>query len=81
MTDQTRWGIDLVQQQNKQKAYEDQKDMREELKKFILNCSVYNLQKMYEKMKEMMANMGQSGGETEAPPTDNVVHPDIEEVD
>jgi|TARA_R110000803_G_scaffold5199_3_gene17244 hypothetical protein len=53
MTDQTRWGIDLVQQQNKQKAHEDQKDMREELKKFILNCSVYNLQKMYEKMKDI----------------------------
>tara|TARA_R110000744_G_scaffold66790_1_gene136435 strand:- start:1004 stop:1171 length:168 start_codon:yes stop_codon:yes gene_type:complete len=53
MTDQTRWGIDLVQQQNKQKAYEDQKDMREKLKKFILNCSVYNLQKMYEKMKDI----------------------------
>tara|TARA_R110000803_G_scaffold75221_1_gene139557 strand:+ start:130 stop:297 length:168 start_codon:yes stop_codon:yes gene_type:complete len=53
MTDQTRWGIDLVQQENKQKAYEDQKDMREELKKFILNCSVYNLQKMYEKMKDV----------------------------
>jgi len=27
--------------------------MREELKKFILNCSVYNLQKMYEKMKDI----------------------------
>jgi hypothetical protein len=32
MTDQTRWGIDQVQQINKAKAYEDQKDMREELK-------------------------------------------------
>lgn len=36
-----------------------------------------------EQMKEMMANMGQAGsdGETKVPPVDNVVHPDIEEVD
>ena len=53
MTDQTRWGIDLVQQQNKQKAYEDQKDMREVLKKFVFNCSVCDLQKMHERMKEL----------------------------
>jgi len=52
MTDQTRWGIDLVQQQNKQKAYEDQKDMREVLKKCVFKCSVYDLQKMHERMKE-----------------------------
>ncbi len=32
MTDQTRWGIDLVQQQNKQKAFEQQKEMREEFR-------------------------------------------------
>ena len=48
MTDQTRWGIDQVQQINKAKAYEDQKDMREELKKFVFNCNTFNLQKMYE---------------------------------
>ncbi len=53
MKGQTRWGIDLVQQENKQKAYEDQKDMREVLKKFVFNCSVYDLQKMYERMKEL----------------------------
>ena len=53
MTDQTRWGIDLVQLKNKQKAYEDQKDMREELKKFVFNCNTFNLQKMYEKMKDL----------------------------
>ncbi len=53
MTDQTRWGIDMVQQQNKQKAYEDQKDMREELKKFVFNCNTFNLQKMYERMKDL----------------------------
>tara|TARA_R100001377_G_scaffold36546_1_gene20310 strand:+ start:172 stop:339 length:168 start_codon:yes stop_codon:yes gene_type:complete len=53
MTDQTRWGIDLVQQENKAKVHEDQKDMREELKKFVLNCSVYNLQKIHEEMKKL----------------------------
>ena len=31
MTDQTRWGIDMVQQENKAKAYEDQKEMRDNL--------------------------------------------------
>ena len=31
MTDQTRWGIDMVQQGNKAKAYEDQKEMRDDL--------------------------------------------------
>ena len=53
MTDQTRWGIDMVQQQNKAKAYEDQKDVREELKKFVFNCNTFNLQQMYERMKEL----------------------------
>ena len=53
MTDQTRWGIDQVQQENKAKAYEDQKDVREELKKFVFNCNTFNLQQMYERMKEL----------------------------
>ena len=53
MTDQTRWGIDQVQQINKAKVYEDQKDMREELKKFVFNCNTFNLQKMYERMKDL----------------------------
>ena len=53
MTDQTRWGIDQVQQINKAKAYEDQKDMREELKRFVFNCNTFNLQKMYERMKDL----------------------------
>ena len=32
MTDQTRWGIDLVQQENKSKVHAEQKEMREEVK-------------------------------------------------
>ncbi len=53
MTDQTRWGIELVQQKNKQKAFEQQKEMREELSKFVLNCSVFHLHKMYDEMKRL----------------------------
>jgi len=51
MTDQTRWGIDLVQQQNKAKVHKEQKDMREELKNFISNCNVFKLQKIYKEMR------------------------------
>ena len=53
MTDQTRWGIDMVQQGNKAKAYEDQKEMRDDLAFFVLNCGVYQLQKMTERMKQL----------------------------
>ena len=53
MTDQTKWGIDMVQQENKAKAYEDQKLMRKEVEEFIKNCNVYQLQKMTERMKQL----------------------------
>ena len=53
MTDQTRWGIDLVQQQNKAKVHAEQKEMREELTQFVSKCSVYQLQKIYERMKNI----------------------------
>ena len=42
-----------MQQEKKQKAYEDQKDMREGLEKFVFNCSVYDLQKRHERMREL----------------------------
>ena len=51
MTDQTRWGIDIVQQENKAKVRAEQKEMREEIQDFISNCNVFKLQKMYERMK------------------------------
>ena len=47
------WGIDIVQQENKAKAYEEQKHMRNDLAFFILNCSVYELQQMYKEMKRL----------------------------
>ena len=53
MTDQTRWGIDMVQQGNKAKVYTEQKEMREEVKNFVSNCNVFKLQKMYEEMKRI----------------------------
>ena len=53
MTDQTRWGIDMVQQKNKQKVYAEQKEMRDDIAFFVLNCSVFKLQKMYEEMRRL----------------------------
>ena len=53
MTDQTRWGIDMVQQKNKQKVYAEQKEMRDDIAFFVLNCSVFKLQKMYEERRRL----------------------------
>jgi hypothetical protein len=53
VTDQTRWRIDEVQSSNKQRIYEQQKEMREEIKKFITDCSVFNLHKIYDEMKRL----------------------------
>ena len=53
MTDQTRWGIDMVQQKNKARAHTEQKEMRDDLAFYVLNCGVYQLQKMTERMKQL----------------------------
>ena len=53
MTDQTKWGIDMVQQENKAKVRKEQKAMRDEVAFFVLNCSVFKLQRMYEEMKRL----------------------------
>ena len=53
MTDQTKWGIDMVQQENKAKVHEEQKIMRDEVAFFVLNCSVFKLQRMYEEMRRL----------------------------
>ena len=58
MTDQTRWGIDMVQQKNKARAYEEQKTMRDDLAFYVLNCGVYQLQKMTERMKQLKNENG-----------------------
>ena len=39
MTDQTRWNIDQVQQENKAKAHEAQKEMRKDIEEFVKKCN------------------------------------------
>ena len=56
MTDKTRLCIPELLIKNKAKAFEDQKEMREEIKNFVFNCSVYSLHKMYEEMKRLEKN-------------------------
>ena len=46
MTDQTRWGIDMVQQKNKQKTYKEQKEVRDDIAFFVFNCNGFQLNKM-----------------------------------
>jgi hypothetical protein len=53
MTDQTKWGIDMVQQENKAKVHEEQKAMRDDIAFFVLNCSVFKLQRMHETMRRL----------------------------
>ena len=53
MTDQTKWGIDMVQQENKAKSHEEQKDMRNELAFFVMNCTHFEMQELYSEMKRM----------------------------
>ena len=53
MTDQTRWGIDMVQQENKAKARAQQKEMRDDIAFFVLNCNVFKLQRMYQEMRRL----------------------------
>ena len=56
MTDQTKWGIPEVQQKNKEKAYQEQTEMRDDMAFFVLNCSVFQLQEMYNTMKRLLKN-------------------------
>ena len=53
MTDQTKWGIDMVQQKNKAKVHAEQKGMRDDISFFVLNCSVFKLQRMHETMRSL----------------------------
>jgi len=39
--------------ENKAKAYEQQKSMRKELIEFISNCKAFNMQELYSEMKRM----------------------------
>ena len=56
MTDQTRWGIDMQITENKAKAHKEQKDMRDELAFFVMNCTHFQMQELYSEMKRMKRN-------------------------
>jgi|TARA_A100001515_G_scaffold79156_1_gene62844 hypothetical protein len=45
--------IKYVIDENKARAYEEQKEMRDDVAFFVLNCSVFNLQRMFSRMKEL----------------------------
>jgi len=51
MTDQTKYGIEEIQSQNKAQAYQARKEMREELVQFIENCNSLELGELYSYMK------------------------------
>ena len=45
--------IKYVIDENKAKAYEEQKEMRDDVAFYVLNCSVFNLQEMFKRMKQL----------------------------
>ena len=45
--------IKAVIDENKARAYQEQKEMRDDVAFFVLNCSVFNLQRMFKRMKEL----------------------------
>ena len=45
--------IKSVIDKNKAKTYEAQKEMRDDVAFYVLNCSVFNLQMMFKRMKEL----------------------------
>jgi len=51
MPDQTLTEIRVVQEINKAKAYEDRKEMRNELINFIEKCDTLQLSKLYDEYK------------------------------
>ena len=45
--------LNHVIDENKAKAFEEQKEMRDDVAFYVLNCSVFNLQRMFKRMKEL----------------------------
>ena len=43
---------------NKAKAYEQQKNMRDELAFFVMNCTHFQMQELYSEMKRMKRRYG-----------------------
>jgi len=52
MTELTLKHFEVIDK-NKAKAYEDRKEMKKELKKFIDECNAYELQKIYSEFKRL----------------------------
>ena len=44
---------------NKAKAYEQQKNMRDELAFFVMNCTHFQMQELYSEMKRMKRRYGE----------------------
>ena len=45
--------IKSVIDDNKARAHQEQKEMRDDIAFYVLNCSVFNLQMMFKRMKEL----------------------------
>ena len=45
--------IKAVIDENKAKAYQEQKEMRDDVAFYVFNCDALKLQKMYQTMKEL----------------------------
>jgi hypothetical protein len=45
--------IKSVIDENKSRAHQEQKEMRDDVAFYVLNCSVFNLQMMFKRMKEL----------------------------
>ena len=45
--------IKYVIDENKAKAYQEQKEMRDDVAFYVFNCDALKLQKMYQRMKEI----------------------------
>ena len=45
--------IKAVIDENKARPYQEQKEMRDDVAFYVFNCDALNLQKMYERMKEI----------------------------
>ena len=45
--------IKFVIYENKSKIYQEQKEIRDDVAFYVLNCSVFNLQRMFKIMKEL----------------------------
>jgi len=49
INDQIKYVID----ENKFRAHQEQKEMRDDVAFYVLNCSIFNLQMMFKRMKEL----------------------------